>query len=230
MFTYTPDKDIPDLTGKVFLTTGGRFSSQDNILITLLLLIVSKSGTSGIGRESILQLAKHNPKHIYFTGRNTQAADAVITEAKSSSPNVTFIPCDQTSLYSVSEAAKSFLQKSGNELDVLICNASIMAIPPGVSKDRYEIQFAINHLAHSLLIKLCISALQKTATEKGDARIVSVTSLAFRETAAAGIVFKDLKSNMANLCKSSALPASELVAKKYKQLLEQSGCYMRKAN
>lgn len=150
-------------------------------------------------KEAIDQLVKHNPKHNYFTGRNAQAAEAVIAETKAASSNATFIPCDQTSLSSVSQAAKSFLEKSGIQLDVLICNAGVIAVPPGVSKDSYEIQFAINHLAHALLMKLCLPALQNAADEKGDARIVSLTSLAFSSAPSAGIIFKDLKSSQENL-------------------------------
>jgi NAD(P)-dependent dehydrogenase (short-subunit alcohol dehydrogenase family) len=159
----------------------------------------SRSGTAGVGREAIIQLAKHNPKRIYFTGRNAQAAETLITEISKTSPNIAFISCDQNCLMSVSQAAKNFLKKSDNELDILICNAGVMAIPPGISKDGYEIQFAINHLAHALLIKLCLPALQKAADKKGDARIVSVTSLGFKSAPKAGIVFKDLKSSQENI-------------------------------
>lgn len=118
---YDPDRDIPDLTGKVFLITGGAYSLSTTLRYAT---DSSPSGTAGLGKETISQLAKHSPKHIYFTGRNKQAAEAVISEIKTTSPNITFIPCDQTSLGSVSQAAKTFLEKSGNQLDVLICNAA----------------------------------------------------------------------------------------------------------
>jgi NAD(P)-dependent dehydrogenase (short-subunit alcohol dehydrogenase family) len=145
-------------------------------------------------KSTVIQLAKHNPKHI-----NARAAEAVITKTKSTSTNVSFTPCDMNSLSSVSQAAKSFLQRSGNQLDVLICNAGLMVVPPGVSKDGYEIQFAVSHLAHALLMKLCLHALQRAADEKRDARIVSLTSLGFRSAPKAGIIFKDLKSSQENL-------------------------------
>ena len=144
-------------------------------------------------------LISRSRREIYFTGRNAQAAEVVIAESKGGSDKATFIPCDLDSLSSVSQAAKSFLEKSGNELDVLICNAGVMAMPPGVSKDGYEIQFAINHLAHALFIKLCLPALQTAADKKGDARIVSLTSLGFKSAPKAGIIFKDLKSSQKNL-------------------------------
>jgi NAD(P)-dependent dehydrogenase (short-subunit alcohol dehydrogenase family) len=158
-------------------------------------------GTAGVGKEAILELVKNSPKHIYFTGRNYQAAETVIASCKSASSNITFIPCDQTSLNSVSQAAREFLEKSGNQLDILICNAGVMAIPTGVSKDGYEIQFAINHLAHALLIKLCLPALLKAAEKKRDARIVLLTSLGFKSAPKGGIIFKDLKTNQENLGK-----------------------------
>lgn len=81
-------------------------------------------------------------------------------------------------------------------------------MPPSVSKDGYEIQFAINHLAHALLMKLCLPALQKAKDEKGDARVVSLTSLAFRSPPKAGIIFEDLKSSQGNL---GRLPTSPVL-------------------
>ncbi|KUJ19729.1 oxidoreductase [Mollisia scopiformis] len=177
-FRYNPDKDIPDLSGKVFLVTGGN------------------SGTAGVGKEALIQLSKHNPKRIYFTGRNTSSANTLIASLQPTFNNLTFIPMDQTSLTSVSEGAKLFLEKSEQQLDVLICNAGVMAIPLGLSKDGYEIQFAVNHLAHALLINLCLPALRKS----GEGRIVLLTSLAFKSAPSnGGIVFKDLKSTQANL-------------------------------
>ncbi|OJD20450.1 hypothetical protein ACJ73_08216 [Blastomyces percursus] len=89
---------------------------------------------------------------------------------------VTFIPCDQTSLSSVRDAAKLLLAKSQNLIDILICNAGVMAILPALSQDAYEIQFAINHLAHAPLVQLCIPALQNARAKNdgaaGHGRIV----------------------------------------------------------
>ncbi|PGH02996.1 hypothetical protein GX51_04314 [Blastomyces parvus] len=183
--TYNPDKDIPDLSGKVIVITGG---------------------TAGVGKEAIIKLAKHNPAHIYFTGRNVQAANSLIDEvnatttASNGNTKITFIPCDQTSLRSVRDAAKQLLAKSQNLIDVLICNAGVMAVAPALSKDGYEVQFAINHLAHALFVKLCIPALQNArARNKGSAghgRIVVTSSLAYRGApeGVGGIDFANLKT------------------------------------
>lgn len=70
-----------------------------------------------------------------------------------------------------------------------------MAVPPATSKDGYEIQFAVNHMAHALIIKLCLPALQRAQ----NARIVCITSMAFKSAPPGGILFKDLKSDQSNL-------------------------------
>lgn len=76
-------------------------------------------GTSGLGRASVTSLAKHNPAHIYFTGRNNEAAKKLIDEVQVASPsvNLTFVKMDMTSLVSVKEACKEFVHE---RLDILM--------------------------------------------------------------------------------------------------------------
>lgn len=116
----------------------------------------------------------------------------------SSSTTYTFIECDQTSLVSVQSAAKKFLA-SASRLDVLLCNAGIMGVPPELTKDGFEIQFGVNYLAHALLMKLLIPVLERTATEHGEARIVSLSSEGFRNPPKGGIAFNTLKSTQDDL-------------------------------
>jgi len=59
-----------------------------------------------------------------------------------------------------------------NYLDVLINNAGIMAPPKTLSKQGFEIQFAVNHLAHMLLTLELLPMLK----EKNNSRVVTVTS------------------------------------------------------
>lgn len=108
-------KDIPSLSGKVILVTGG---------------------TAGLGRETVLSLAAHSPAHIYFTGRSQPSADSLIEEAKSihSGTPVTFVQCDLASLDSVQQAAK-FVCAQTDRLDISCFNAGVMALPPGLTKD-----------------------------------------------------------------------------------------------
>lgn len=155
----------------------------------------SVQGTNGLGRQAILDLIPHSPKHIYFTGRNAKAAKAVTVQMKAIAPSVglTFIECDQSSLVSVHKAGKEFLSKSFR-LDVLICCAGIMATPPALTKDGYEEHFGVNHLAHGLLTKLLLPVLEETVKNNGEARIVFVTSAGYMYSFPGGIVFSQLKT------------------------------------
>ena len=152
-------------------------------------------GTTGLGKEAILALARHGPKHIYFTGRNsTNAADVVSqTKAINLKVEVSFLQCDQTSLASVENAVKNFLASS-ERLDVMLCNAGVMGTNPALTKDGYEQQFGINHLAHALMIKMLVPSLQRTAVQTDTARIIFLSSIGFRWTPSGGIVFKELKT------------------------------------
>lgn len=177
---FNPDRDIPSLENKVFFITGG---------------------TAGLGSGSIKALAKHNPAHIFFSGRNQKSADTLIQEVAKTSPGVkvTFIRCDISSLVSVKEAAATFRSQS-ERLDVLMLNAGIMAVDAAVSVDGYETQFATNHLGHALLVKLLLPLMQETAKKpNGEARIINMTSIAYQQAPSQGIDFATLRSKQDNL-------------------------------
>lgn len=136
---FNPDSEIPDLSGKVYFITGGAYA-MINIASELQILILS-AGTAGLGYESVLTLAAHKPGHIYFSGRSDKSAEALLKVTRSKYPKtpVTFIKCDLASLDSVKNAAKQFVAKE-SRLDAFLANAGVMALPPGLTKDGYEIQ------------------------------------------------------------------------------------------
>lgn len=74
-------------------------------------------------------------------------------------------------------------------LDMLIANAGIMACPLARSAEGHEMQFAVNHLGHWLLAVLLRPALAAAAQRHGEARIVTVSSIAHRRS---GIRFEDI--------------------------------------
>lgn len=153
-------------------------------------------GTAGLGRRAAIVFAEQNPAHIYISGRSQPKADEVIDEIKKLAPgvDVSFVKMDLGSLSTIDEAAKA-LNASTKRLDILLCNAGIMACPPALSKDGIEIQFATNHLGHALLIKHLLLILLRTAETYGDARVVSLTSTGFNVAPKdEGIIFKDLST------------------------------------
>jgi NAD(P)-dependent dehydrogenase (short-subunit alcohol dehydrogenase family) len=159
--------------------------------------LISNTGTAGLGSESIRAFAVHQPAHIYFTGRNISAANALITEVKSAHPDVgmTFIEMDFSSLRSVKNGiAKGFKH---DRLDILMNNAGIIAKPPTLSVDGYEIQFATNHLGHAMITKQLLPFLLEAAKEPdSDVRVVTNTSDGYQtsQLIKGGISFAELEN------------------------------------
>ena len=88
---------------------------------------------------------------------------------------------DLTDLSSVRKGAQEFLSRSGGKLNVLVCNAGIMAVPKReLTKDGFESQFGTNHLAHFLLFELVKEALLASATPAYNSRVVTVSSSGHR--------------------------------------------------
>ncbi|OLN83275.1 putative oxidoreductase C736.13-like protein 3 [Colletotrichum chlorophyti] len=209
MIHFDPNRDIPDLSGKVILVTGGNV---------------------GLGKETITQLSKHNPAHIYLGARSESKALAAIEDIKKNVPNaapITFLEIDLASFESIKRAAKEFLSKS-QSLHLLINNAGIMACPAGVTKEGYEIQFGTNHMGHALLTKLLLPTLLQTAKSgpDKDVRIVSLSSMAENWVPGDLYNFKDIKTDMASKGTFARYGASKLanihhakaLAKRYPEL------------
>ncbi|KAL4793918.1 hypothetical protein BDV19DRAFT_399774 [Aspergillus venezuelensis] len=156
--SFRPDRDIPDLSGKVVLVTGGN---------------------TGLGKESIRQILLHNPQQVFLAARTESKARDAIADLESTAPNVklTWLPLDLSSVKSVTEAAELFKQHA-DRLDVLLLNAGVMSLPPGETDLGHEIQLGTNHTGHFLLTKLLLPVLLKTAEGSGsDVRVVSLSSI-----------------------------------------------------
>jgi len=106
--------------------------------------------------------------------------------------NIVFVKVDLASLDSVKAAFKKF---NSTSLDILICNAGIMAAPPALTKDGYEMQFGVNYLAHALFVKLFLPLLLESANlPDSDVRVVIMTSLGYRMAPKSGVDFKNIKT------------------------------------
>jgi len=150
--------DIGDLTGKSFLITGG---------------------TSGIGKETALELARAGA-HVTITARDAAKGAAVVAEI--AKERVAFQLLDLADLASVKKFAKEFTKP----VDVLILNAGVMATPFLLTKDGFEMQMGTNHLGHFALAGLL--------REKVSERIVAVSSQMHRTSRISGITEDELRN------------------------------------
>jgi NAD(P)-dependent dehydrogenase (short-subunit alcohol dehydrogenase family) len=177
---FNPSLDIPDLTGKIVLVTGAN---------------------TGLGKQSLLSLAHHNPTATYLAARNLFKASAAVAEIHSQVPgaNIKLLELDLSSFDSVKKAATKFTEEAGR-LDILMLNAGIMGVPPAVTEEGYEIQFSMKYMDHALLTKLLLPVLEKTASEPGaDIRIISLTSHTHAYAPKGGVQFDTLKSTAETL-------------------------------
>lgn len=162
--------------------------------------LTQTAGTAGLGAGCVEAFAAHGPEHIYFSGRNTKSADALIAKLKQDFPSVglTFVEMDLSSLRSVKDAiSRSFKHQY---LHILMNNAGIIAKPPKLSVDGYEIQFATNHLGHAMLTRQLLPfLLAATKRADPDVRIITNTSAGyeFHRAIKGGISFSELDSGSA---------------------------------
>ncbi|KAJ8101964.1 hypothetical protein POJ06DRAFT_207434 [Lipomyces tetrasporus] len=164
------EKDMPDLTGKVFLVTGG---------------------SSGVGLE-LCRILYHRGGRVIVGGRSEKAFLSAADNVKANpatglggSPkgSLEFLYIDLSDLATVKPAAQELLSKI-NRLDVVWYNAGVM-IPPVGSKTKqgYELQWGTNVVAHFLLNRF-LSPLQiKTAESapESSVRTIWISSAAHHE-------------------------------------------------
>ncbi|KAF4965162.1 hypothetical protein FSARC_7029 [Fusarium sarcochroum] len=169
-------QNLPSLSGKVYLVTGGN---------------------AGIGFHTVRHLALLGGR-VYMGARSPQKASDAIEKIRneSSSADVHHLQMDLMDLSSVVEAATS-LKRRENRLNGLVNNAGIMATDFAISQaDGFEAQWQTNYLSHWLLTWHLLDLLRETASEAeqdpGNARVVNVTSNGHKAHPKGGIDFDDI--------------------------------------
>lgn len=136
--------------------------------------------TTGTGFICALTLAKKGAT-VYLLNRHSPRAEAAEAQIKSQVPaaagRVQTINCDLSKFTSVKAAAVELHAKcASGGLDILCCNAGVMALRDIATEDGYDIQMQTNHLGHFLLAKELHPLLELAARRSSEARIVSHSS------------------------------------------------------
>ncbi|KAH8660649.1 short chain dehydrogenase reductase [Tricladium varicosporioides] len=153
--TEVADAFAAHITGKVVLITG--------------------SSPNGLGIAAAMAMAVHKPALLILAGRTRSLIDeaekAILAKAPSVKTRILLF--DFANLKSVREGAAE-VNKYPEQIDVLINNAGIMAIPTlQKTADGFESTLGVNHLGPFLFTKLIIGKIPRGG------RIVNISSGAY---------------------------------------------------
>jgi len=158
------EADLPELSGKTAIVTGGN---------------------SGIGLGAATALARRGAT-VIIACRDPKKAEAAVDSISSvaNGNRVEAQSLDLSRLASVRAFSDAILAR-GEPIDLLVNNAGVMALPKSKTEDGFETQLGTNHLGHFALSLRLIPALELAPA----ARVVTVTSM----THTSGVVrFDDL--------------------------------------
>lgn len=137
---------------------------------------------SGLGKESMRVLSLRGAT-IIGLGRTKEKVEEAFKEAGVKEGKA--YTCELSDPKSIRQCIVD-IQKDFSSLDVLLCNAGIMALPKLEKSNGYELQFFTNHIGHFILV----TGLLNSLTEDG--RVVMVSSAAHNAAPKGGIEFDNL--------------------------------------
>lgn len=139
-------------------------------------------GNAGIGLETVRALHAAGIT-VYIGARSIAKGEAAREEILASDPSNTapmhVLEISLDSLDSVRKAAADFLSRS-DKLNLLICNAGVMATPEGRTPSGFETQFGTCHVGHFLLFSLLKPILLSSSAPAFHSRVVTVSSIGHR--------------------------------------------------
>ncbi len=154
--------------------TAGISLEGKNILVT--------GCNSGLGQETIRVLALRGAR-IIGTARTKEKAETACKGISGKSH--LGLECELANPTSVKSCIAE-IKKQKIKLDVIICNAGIMALPKLEKAFGYELQFFTNHIGHFILVTGLLDELTDTG------RVVIMSSAAHQNAPKEGIDFDNL--------------------------------------
>jgi NAD(P)-dependent dehydrogenase (short-subunit alcohol dehydrogenase family) len=136
---------------------------------------------SGLGLETLRVLTLRGAK-VFGTARSLDKAEAACAGVGG---DTVPLSCELSEPASV-RACVEALTRTGVELDAIICNAGIMALPRLETKQGYELQFFTNHIGHFILVTGLLDRLSESA------RVVMLSSAMHKRAPNVGIEFDNL--------------------------------------
>jgi NAD(P)-dependent dehydrogenase (short-subunit alcohol dehydrogenase family) len=178
--------------------------------MSLVSLIRGRRGASGYGyastAEEVTKGVSLHGQHILITGVNAglgeesarvlalrgatiigaaRTLDKATQACRSLGPSAVPVACELSEPASV-RACVAEIKERGMQLDVILCNAGIMALPKRELHHGQELQFLTNHIGHFGLV----TGLLDRLSDRG--RVVVTSSVAHELAPGGGIQFDDL--------------------------------------
>ncbi|KAL4939415.1 hypothetical protein BDV06DRAFT_198934 [Aspergillus oleicola] len=146
--TFDPNTDTPDLSGKVYVITGG---------------------SAGIGFGLCAHILQHNPAALYLLGKKEEHIQEA-TEGLKKYGDVSKVHPTQIELEDLKQTdrvAKELASKLGDRLDGLICNAGLGVGVFNLTKaDGIDSHMQVNHISQFHLFRILLPLLQKTPNSR----------------------------------------------------------------
>lgn len=152
-------EDVPDLSGKVAVITGG---------------------SEGIGYAYTHTLLTHNIKHLFVLSVSKDVVDGAVDAIKEemgpdAAGKVTWFQCDMADWKRVKETADKIASQT-DRIDILINNAARGIVTYQITDYGVDRHMAVNHFGYVILISHLLPILKKTASEGNTVRISNQTS------------------------------------------------------
>jgi len=152
-------KDVPDLTSKVAIVTGG---------------------SEGIGYGCTHTLLSNNVSKLFILSLSQEVVDGALDSISKdmgaeTARKVTFIKCDMGDWSRVATVAKEIASQT-DRVDILINNAARGIMTYQLTEYGVDRHMAVNHMGHVILTSHLLPLMKKTAEKGNTVRIVTLGS------------------------------------------------------
>lgn len=157
-------EQVPDLSGKVAVITGG---------------------SEGIGYGCTHTLLTHNISKLFILSLSSDIASDAIAAVKSelgeeAAGKVVWMHCDLSDWEETGKTAFE-ISKQTDRLDILINNAARGIMTQQFDKQGVDLHMSLNHIGHVILTSHLLPVLKETAKKGDNVRIVNLASNAHQQ-------------------------------------------------